>query len=298
MESREIHLSMEEETRNGYTIPSEMKKVWKVELEILCELDRACKELGIKYFLDSGTLLGAARDGHFIPWDDDIDVIMLREDYDILVAKHEKVFHAPFFFQCAYTDVEYPRGHAQLRKNGTCAMIPYEAEHVRFNQSIFIDIFVMDGVTDDKDKLEKQFRDKNAIMGKMEIIGIPASTKKINGYIKKALRIIYKAFCPSIQTMYKQYEDICTRYKNTEYVDKIMFRETVESVRRIKREWYSDYIEIPFEGILCPVPIGYKNVLCTYFGDNYMTPAQAPTMHGGLIFDTQRSYTEVLKDKQ
>ena len=170
----------DEEERLGYRVSSEMKKIWAIELELMEELDRVCSRLNLRYFLDSGTLLGAVRDGHFIPWDDDIDVILLREDYDTLIQKGEHLFSQDYHLQCAYTDVDYPRGHAQLRKKNTCAMIPYEAKHVKFDQGIFIDIFVLDGVTTDEQKLAGQFKDKNRIMWKMETVGIPASTKPLN----------------------------------------------------------------------------------------------------------------------
>ena len=185
------------ETRWGYTIDPAMKEIWSVELEILKEFDRVCDTMHLKYFLDSGTLLGAVRDGRFIPWDDDIDVIMLRDDYDKLVEDRGKSFSQEYFFQCAYTDIEYPRGHAQLRKKGTCAMIPYESAYVKFNQGIFIDIFVLDGISPDKEKLKQQFVEKNKLLKYLNLIGIPASTKKINTYIKQILRIPAKMLHPN-----------------------------------------------------------------------------------------------------
>lgn len=62
-----------------------------------------------------------------------------------------------------------------------------------------------------------------------------------------------------------------------------------------KKEWYADTILMPFEDIQMPVPIGYDEILRNQYGD-YMTPVKAPSLHGGVIFDTERSYTEVLKD--
>ena len=117
---------LNEEIRNGYVVSSQMKEVWAIELDLLVEFDRVCKEIGVKYFLDSGTLLGAVRHKGFIPWDDDIDVSMLREDYDRLVQRGPSLFKAPYFFQCAYTDEGYYRFHAQLRNSETTGMLPYE----------------------------------------------------------------------------------------------------------------------------------------------------------------------------
>ncbi|MBO7379018.1 MAG: LicD family protein, partial [Bacteroidales bacterium] len=71
---------LQEETRNGYMVTAHMKQVWAVQLDLLQELLRVCNEHGLKVFADSGTLIGAVRDHGFIPWDDDIDMCMLRED--------------------------------------------------------------------------------------------------------------------------------------------------------------------------------------------------------------------------
>ena len=93
---------LKEENRDGYIVSPLMKKVWSVELDLLSELDRVCKKYDIKYYAAFGTLLGAVRNKGFIPWDDDIDVCMLRDDYARLkeVAKDE--FSGKYYYQDWY----------------------------------------------------------------------------------------------------------------------------------------------------------------------------------------------------
>ena len=67
-----------DEVRDGFYIPGMMKRAWGASMKILSEIDRICKKYDIHYFISAGTLLGAVREGNFIPWDDDLDVIMLR----------------------------------------------------------------------------------------------------------------------------------------------------------------------------------------------------------------------------
>ena len=77
---------LEEEERDGYLVSAEMKKIWAVELDLLNEFMRVCKEHDIRWFADGGTILGAIRHNGMIPWDDDIDVCMYREDYEKLCS--------------------------------------------------------------------------------------------------------------------------------------------------------------------------------------------------------------------
>ena len=75
---------LDEEIRCGYTVTAKAKRAWAVQMDLLHKLDEVCKKYNLRYFADSGTLLGAARDKGYIPWDDDIDIVMLREDYEKL----------------------------------------------------------------------------------------------------------------------------------------------------------------------------------------------------------------------
>ena len=75
---------LDAEVRDGYQVTSEMKRIWAVELDLLCEFQRVTDKYGIKYIAEGGTMLGAVRHGGFIPWDDDVDIMMMRDDYDKL----------------------------------------------------------------------------------------------------------------------------------------------------------------------------------------------------------------------
>ena len=71
----------EDEVRDGFYVPSMIKRAWATAMDVLCEVDRICCKYNIKYYAEWGTLLGAVRHAGFIPWDDDLDIGMMRTDY-------------------------------------------------------------------------------------------------------------------------------------------------------------------------------------------------------------------------
>ena len=132
---------LREEIRQGYLVTSKMKRVWQIEIELAEYIISLCQRYGLQIWAEGGTLLGAIRHRGFIPWDDDIDLAMKRDDYEKLLDIASKEVKSPYFFQSVATDLDYIRGHAQLRKLNTSAVLPNNIK-ARFNQGIFIDIFV------------------------------------------------------------------------------------------------------------------------------------------------------------
>ena len=114
------------EERDGYLVSSEMKKVWAVELDLLNEFSKVCSEHKLKWFAHAGTMLGAARHHGFIPWDDDIDVVMPRNDYERLCEIGKRAFASPYFFQNEDTDKYHARNFSRLRNSETTAIFEYE----------------------------------------------------------------------------------------------------------------------------------------------------------------------------
>lgn len=128
----------------------ELRRVQLIQLEMLQEVDRICELCGIHYNIIAGTLLGAVRHKGYIPWDDDADVALIREEYErFRVACEKELDHGRFYFQDHRNTPGYRWGYGKLRRKGTL-FLREKQEHMPYEQGIFIDIFPLDAVSDNK----------------------------------------------------------------------------------------------------------------------------------------------------
>ncbi len=125
----------------------QLLKLQSLELEIAKEIKRICEKNDIKYFITAGSLLGAVRHGGFIPWDDDMDIGMLRKDYDRFLAACKTDLDDRFFLQTWDTDPEYPFSYAKIRLEGT-RFIEKFSEQTSMHNGLFVDVFPYDNVPD------------------------------------------------------------------------------------------------------------------------------------------------------
>lgn len=123
----------------------ELRKMQLLQLDMLVELDRVCRKNDIPYCIAWGTLLGAVRHAGYIPWDDDADVAMLREDYEKFKAAAYELNPDICWFQDYTTDPEYRWEYGKLRRTGT-TYIRVGQEHIKCKTGVFIDIFPLDDV--------------------------------------------------------------------------------------------------------------------------------------------------------
>lgn len=289
-------MNLDTEIRNGYEVSAEMKKIWAIQVDMVKHTLDVCKRHGLKIWADGGTLLGAAREHGYIPWDDDIDLLMLRPDYEKLKALADDEFQSPYFFQCAYTEKKYYRGHAQIRYDGTSMILPIDIFQ-RFNQGIFIDIFVYDAMPDTLDsEWERKMKRADEISS---ILFDAAYSRVISKNAFTNIRHKLNAAFGGGLRLFKEYDNLFQSYNwdNCHRMACPCFnREIIKNYTK-EIDWYRETVYLPFEDIELPAPVDYALALSTQYGQDYMTPRKAPAMHGsGVLYDTERSYKYHLKE--
>ena len=166
-----------------------MNKSQQKQFEILCEVDRLCRKHRIKYYLSSGTLLGAVRHNGFIPWNDDMDIEMLRDDYEKFKQIALKEMDKKYFWQDVYTDKNFGFPFTKIRINNT-RYIEEIAVKNRAHNGIFIDVFPIDEFSGNQLEFKKiVFLRMLLLLKNKYIIKADTLTKKIELIVLKILNI-------------------------------------------------------------------------------------------------------------
>ena len=272
------------------------------ELEILKEFIRICKELNLKYFLDSGTLLGCIRHGGFIPWDDDIDVNMPREDYEMFLEKGQALLKDKYFLQNYKTDKEFTQPFAKIRNSET-TFIESPVKNLNINHGIYIDIFPYDGYKPEK-KIRNFINSKKYTMYNIQISKKYAIQKKEENIKTKVLYFISNLFYGRRTTtkLLNKKEKIAKKhkYEENEYVCTYCYPGTPPERNYMLKEYFGNGTIKMFEGIEVTVPENYDAFLKRLYGDYMKLPPEEKRVshHYNEVIDLERSYNEYINKKE
>ena len=248
--------------------PEELKRLQQIGLEMLIEVDRICRKHNIIYELDGGTLLGAVRHKGFIPWDDDVDIRMLRDDYDRFceVCKTE-LDTSRFFLQNYNTDPNYRWGYGKIIRKDT-EFRRYGQDMLKMKRGVFLDIFNCDNMP--RTGIKKTWYNLRCfIYRKIGYAPIGAAAEKNLFY--RLLYIILRNL--PINIIRDGFDRLAYEYndKKTYYVRTPGWYYSQEDHGYLRR-WMDDVIELEFEGHMFLAPKDYDGYLTQLYGWDYMTP--------------------------
>ena len=266
----------------------------KKELYILKTFIEVCQNLNIRYFICQGTLLGAVRHHGFIPWDDDIDVGMLREDYEIFISKGQKLMPPNYFIQTYDTDPAYPHGFAKIRNSNT-AFVETTCRNLPINHGIYIDIFPFDYYPDSR--IKRFFYDCKKFWIRYRIrctLYDPMEEKKfLKNNLRKAAKIISKVIYPSVDRAKDIQEQLYKSVRKGKY--RINNGSPWGKRECIPAEWLDTLVTLNFEGIEVKAPYAYHEYLTHVYG-NYKSlppPEKRISHHFICAVDFEKAYTDV-----
>lgn len=239
-------------------------------VDILKEVEKICEKHGFKYFLDGGTLLGAVRHKGFIPWDDDMDIGMPREDYEKFLKIAQKELPDFLFLQTFETDDKYDiyQVPCKIRYNGTILIEKGIAENSEMHNGVYIDVFPYDNLPK-KDFVYKLQRtlSYNILKSYVRIREKPEKLSMKNRVTFSFYRIV-KALFPYKRR--KKFFDFLISWNddNSPYMGYGL--DTIWSEYVYKKTDYYDLVKLEFEGEHFYGPKNYDVILTKLYGD-YMT---------------------------
>ena len=294
---------LEGEIRNSFYVESMMKKVWAAQLEVLHEIDRICKKHNITYFADWGTLLGAVRHKGFIPWDDDIDIGMLRDDYEKVLKIYREKYTDKYVVLDIDSQETFPFYNAEIARIGT-KNIPYVFKDAKVPMGIDIALYPYDNVPDDAKKRRRQ-RSSVFFWSKLRIL---REFKKPVLFMHGWKRKVVSAMCIVMNRLLtwthfsrkfinRRYMKSALKYNNekTRWVA-CFFGEMDPLKQAIKLDDLFPLVEKPFEDIMVKVPKNNDVFLKRMFGDYMkMPPVESRKNHVPEVLEFG-PFDEELKD--
>lgn len=271
---------------------SEINELQKIQLSMLKDFDAVCQRHRISYQLFSGTALGAVRHKGFIPWDDDIDVVMLREDYERFFDSASKELDSNKYYVQREFSEHWPMFFSKLRLNGTTYIEKYHSHDARIHQGIYIDIFPCDNLSDSRLMQKLQYIASKIVIAK----SLYARGYETNSTVKKC----FMQFCRILPT--EPFKRLCIRRNDSSSLKVHTFFGGGKKFERsiFFREWFEQSIKMRFEDSEFPVSAHYDEMLRVMYGDYMIMPTleQRVCKRHAAIVDINKPYTFHLEEQR
>ena len=279
-----------------YVVPEERKLLWAEQIRMVNILLEVCNRHSLRIFACYGTLLGCVRHKGFIPWDDDVDFVMLREDFDKLIQLDESEFPSP------YKLVNRMGLYRLYNTETTMLQRSFSKLDPSICQGVWVDIFVVDAVPDDKSVFRKNYRFvkfSHRLISNYKYMSFSGGTFFTKVF--HLLSCLVFSFI-KVEALDRKINDVLrsSKIEENRYVIEYCINScrasNIDQLKLYDKHWFDEVVMLPFENIFLPCPVGYDNILRTKYGD-YMVPVKEGTMHGTVLFDLNQSYKQIVENK-
>ncbi len=251
---------------------NQLENLKKIELDILKEVDDICRKNDIKYSLAFGSLIGAVRHKGFIPWDDDIDIMMERRYYNRFINICSEKLNNDYFIVCFEKNKNYALPFAKVMKKNTL-LEEISLSTTKAPKGIFIDIFPLDNTSSNEKERKYLYSRKDKIK---KILFCKCNYcfhhSKIKLFAYRCMKIIYLPLSHNylVNLFYK---NIANHRKDNDnkYISSICGTSSMSETTWLSND-FDEYIDIPFENLNAMVAKGYKNILKQTYGDYMKLP--------------------------
>ncbi len=283
------------EKRCEFWVDENRKQLWKAEIEMIEFVECICQQNDLDYFLLGGSAIGAVRHKGFIPWDDDMDIAMRRNDFEKFILEAEKQLPNHLFIQYGRNDGGHVCGLLRLRNNITTGIIRGD-EDKQCNNGAFVEIYPIDNIPDNTLLQKKQHFISHVLYhGLLADYYGPASKAQI------VLMLIVKLLGKN--RAYRIWQKECQRYNslNTQYVDTVALPNYArEGIHRFKSEWIQGTTHTQFEYTTVRISNHNDHMLRMQYGDYMQLPPveKRGMVHDRIVFyDAKKPYTDYVGSK-
>ena len=256
--------------------PETLKKVQAMKLDILKDIIRVCELHDIRYFVAYGTLLGTVRHQGPIPWDDDIDICMAREDYEKFASVADKELDSRYELVSMARNLDYPMSLPKVQKKGT-RFIDRTFIDAKFKIGVFVDIFVYDYVSDDAAEARKQAKKCN-LLDKLMILQISKCPNQgREGLLAKILTVVYLAGHYVLQLvprkwLFNAYVKESQKFRGNPTNTMICLDELLGDRTKATVDELFPTVPLSYSGVTVQAPREYDRLLTRQFGDYMQLP--------------------------